>query len=99
VQQKPTLPTSDSFTARRIFNQQNRGCKVTRLPTEVREDFSTLDFILKNARWAGAPSQEQALREYLRDRMWEAVRRLSVTADYLIEVLVEIIEIQEDALR
>ena len=63
------------------------------------EEFSTLQFILVNARWAEAPTQEQALKEYLRDRMWEAVRRLSVTADYLIEVLIEIIEIQEDALR
>ena len=36
------------------------------------------------------------LQEYLRNRMWEAVRRLSVSADVLSEVLVEIIEIQEE---
>jgi len=47
------------------------------------EEFSTLQFILVNARWAGAPTQEQALREYLRDRMWDAVRRLSSSADVL----------------
>jgi len=60
------------------------------------EEFSTLQFILVNARWAGAPTQEQALREYLRDRMWDAVRRLSSSADVLGEVLIEIIEIQEE---
>jgi hypothetical protein len=50
------------------------------------EEFSTFHFILINSRWAGAPTQKQALREYLRGRMWAAVRRLSVTADVLSEV-------------
>jgi hypothetical protein len=63
-------------------------------------EFSTLHFIIINSRWAGAPTHEQALKEYLRERMWEAVRRLSVTAEVLGEVLVEILEIQEEeALR
>ena len=60
------------------------------------EEFTTLQFILANARWAGAPTQAQAQREYLRDRMWSAVRRLSSSADVLGEVLVEILEIQEE---
>jgi hypothetical protein len=37
-------------------------------------EFYKLRFILLNSRWAGAPSQEEALREYLRQRMWDAVR-------------------------
>jgi hypothetical protein len=37
-QQMTTVQASDSFTARRIFNQQNPGCKITSLPTEVREN-------------------------------------------------------------
>jgi len=37
-QQKTTVSASDSFTARRIFNQQNPGCKIISVPTEVRED-------------------------------------------------------------
>jgi hypothetical protein len=37
-QQKTTVSASDSFTARRIFTQQNPGCKITSLPLEVRKD-------------------------------------------------------------
>ena len=37
-QQKTTVQASDSFTARRIFTQQNPGCKIISAPTEVRED-------------------------------------------------------------
>jgi hypothetical protein len=51
---------------------------------------------LKNARWAGAPSQEEAFGEYLRARMSEAVRRLPISADMLALVLVEIVEIIEE---
>jgi predicted nucleic acid-binding Zn ribbon protein len=57
------------------------------------EEFCALRFILLISRWAGAPSQEEALRDYLRQRMWEAVRRLPNSADILSEVLVEIAEI------
>jgi hypothetical protein len=65
------------------------------------EEFWTLHFILENARWAGAPSQKQVKEEYLRLQMWEAVRRLWISADVLFEVLVEIIEIadEENALK
>jgi hypothetical protein len=59
-------------------------------------DFLMLHLIVANARWAGAPSQEQVLEEYLRLRMQEAVRRLAVTADVLGEVLIEMIEIQKE---
>jgi hypothetical protein len=64
------------------------------------EEFSTLHFIIINSCWAGAPTQEQALKEqalkeYLRRRMQEAVRSLSVTADVLGEVLIEIMKIQD----
>lgn len=54
-------------------------------------EFYTLDFVLANARWAGAPSQEEARAEYLRNRMWAAVRRLGHSEELLVEVLVEII--------
>ena len=33
------------------------------------EEFSTLRFVLENAHWAGAPAEEEALPEYLRQRM------------------------------
>jgi hypothetical protein len=55
-------------------------------------DFTTLQFILANARWAGAPSQEQMQREYLQERMWAAVRRLPHSEDLLVQTLCEIIE-------
>jgi hypothetical protein len=56
------------------------------------EDFSALKFVLGNARWAGAPSQEQMQREYLQERMWAAVRRLPHSEDLLVQTLCEIIE-------
>jgi hypothetical protein len=37
AQQKTTVQESGSFTARRIFTQQNPGCKIISAPTEVRE--------------------------------------------------------------
>jgi hypothetical protein len=37
-QQKTTVQASDSFTARRIFTQQNPGCRIISVPIEVRED-------------------------------------------------------------
>jgi hypothetical protein len=37
----------------------------------------------------GAPAEEQALKAYLRERMWAVIRRRSVTADVLAEVLIE----------
>jgi hypothetical protein len=51
------------------------------------EDFTTLQFILTNARWAGAPTQKQMLKKYLRERMRAAVRRLPHSEDVLAEVL------------
>jgi hypothetical protein len=63
------------------------------------EEFTTLQFILGNARWAGAPSEAEATREYFRARMWDGVRRLGHSADLLGEVLVEIIEEMEDVGR
>lgn len=60
------------------------------------EEFYTLKVILGSARWAGAPTQEQALRRYLRYRMRGAVRRLSVNADVLAEVLIEIVEMMQE---
>ena len=48
------------------------------------------------ALWRGAHTEEEALQEYLRERMWAAFRRLSVTADVFGEVLVEIIELQDE---
>src|SRR5437016_2357885 len=47
----------------------SRACRV--LLAEL-EEFWTLHSILVTARWAGAPTVE----EYLRSRMWEAVRVL-----------------------
>jgi hypothetical protein len=35
--QKTTVQASDSFTARRIFTQQNPGSRIVSVPTEVRE--------------------------------------------------------------
>jgi hypothetical protein len=58
--------------------------------------FSVLGFILENARWAGAPTQEECLREYLHQRMTKAMRRLNTTSDALAEVLIEIVQIQEE---
>jgi hypothetical protein len=43
----------------------------------------------------GAPTEEEALSDYLRQRMQKAVRHLSATADVFTEVLIEIMEIQE----
>jgi hypothetical protein len=59
-------------------------------------DFSMLYLILANARWAGAPSQEQVKEEYLRLQMWEAVRRLPSSEELLVEVLIEIIAEMEE---
>jgi hypothetical protein len=58
---------------------------------------TTLQAIIGNARWAGAPSQEELQREYFRGRMWEAVRRLPHSEDVLAAVLAEIIEEMEAA--
>jgi len=55
------------------------------------EEFSTLQFILENSRWAGAPSQEELRGDYFRERMWEAVERLPISADVLGEMLIEIL--------
>ena len=45
------------------------------------EEFSAFHFIIINSRWAGAPTQEQALKEHLRQRMQNGVWRLSKSAD------------------
>jgi hypothetical protein len=49
------------------------------------EEFSTLRFIILNSRWAGASTEEQALREYLSERLQKAIRRLPKSADVLAE--------------
>jgi hypothetical protein len=59
------------------------------------EDFSALHLILKNAHWAGGPSQEERQEAYFRERMWDAVRRLWRSAELLGEVLIEILEEME----
>jgi hypothetical protein len=40
------------------------------------EDFTTLQSVLINARWAGAPSQAELQREYYREQLRAAVRWL-----------------------
>jgi hypothetical protein len=47
----------------------------------------------------GGANQEEALKEYLRQRMQKAVRHLSATADVLAEVLVEIVELQDERMK
>jgi hypothetical protein len=59
------------------------------------EDFSALRFILGNACWAGAPSQEELRGEYFRGRMRYGVRRLVDSEDALSAVLIEIVEEME----
>jgi hypothetical protein len=59
------------------------------------EDFTTLQFILANARWAGAPTEEEMLKEYFRERMRYGVRRLVHNEDALTAVLIEIVEEME----
>jgi hypothetical protein len=55
------------------------------------EEFTTLKFLLINSRYFGGPGfKEEPLEEYLRSRMWDAVRRLPHSADVLAEVLIEI---------
>jgi hypothetical protein len=58
-------------------------------------DFSMLQFLLINARWAGALSQEEAAWGYFRQRMRAAVRRLGHSEDALVAVLAEIAEEME----
>ena len=53
-------------------------------------EFAQLQFVLRNARWAGAPSQEQIRKEYFRERLWSGIRRLPHSEDVLAEVLAEI---------
>jgi hypothetical protein len=55
-------------------------------------DFTTLHSVLTNARWAGAPSQEEMLKEYFRERMCYGVRRLVHSEEALTAVLIEIVE-------
>jgi hypothetical protein len=57
------------------------------------EEFTTLKFLLINSRcFGGAGFKEEPLEEYLRNRMWDAVRRSPHSADVLAEVLIEILE-------
>ena len=56
-------------------------------------EFYKLRFILLNSRWAGGAESGRGSPGYLRQRMWDAVRRLSSSADLLGEVIVEIVEI------
>ena len=64
-------------------------------------DFITLTSVIQNARWAGAPSQEEMAREYFCQQMREAVRRpvrrLPHSEDALSEVLIEIAQEMEEA--
>ena len=65
-----------------LSSSSGRYCSRTcRMLMAAFEEFSTFHFIMINSRWAGAPTQEQALKEYLLQRMQEAVRRLSKSAD------------------
>jgi hypothetical protein len=63
------------------------------------EDFTTLHSTLINARWAGAPSQEELRGEYFRGRMRYGVRRLVDSEDALSAVLIEIVEEMESERR
>jgi hypothetical protein len=56
------------------------------------DDFATLQFILGNARWAGAPSREEIRKAYYRERMCDGVRGLPHSEDVLAKVLIEIVE-------
>jgi hypothetical protein len=53
------------------------------------EEFATLKFILINSRCFGGAGFKT-----LEERMAEAIEKLSISADLLAEVLIEIVEIQ-----
>ncbi|SRR5260221_7287418 len=75
------------------FVGKGRCCsRACRIVWAELEEFWRLHFLLTNARWAGAPSEEQLLKEYFRNRLWDAVRRLPHSAELLAEVLIEIVE-------
>jgi hypothetical protein len=59
--------------------------------------FLVLGGILHNARWAGAPSQEELRKEYYRERMWDGVRKLPEDEGSLARILSEIMEDLESA--
>ena len=52
--------------------------------------------IMRTARWAGAPSQEELRREYYRQQMSEAVDELGRSEDELFRVLCEIAKEMEE---
>ena len=54
------------------------------------EDFSTLRFVLENSRWAGALSEEEMRKQYLRDRLSRGIQRLPHSEDVLAEVLIDL---------
>jgi hypothetical protein len=59
-------------------------------------DFTTLRGILTNARWAGAQTEAEMLKEYFRKRMCYGVRRLVHSEDALAAVLIEIVAEMEE---
>jgi hypothetical protein len=71
-----------------------RDCRM--IQAEFR-DFITLTSIIQNARWAGAPSQEEMAREYFRQKMRDAVEQLGSSEDALSKVLIELAEEAEMA--
>ena len=50
-------------------------------------DFFVLYFIVKGARWAGGPNQEELRKKYFLNRMCEAVARLKEESFLSIVVL------------
>jgi cell fate (sporulation/competence/biofilm development) regulator YlbF (YheA/YmcA/DUF963 family) len=62
------------------------------------EEFTTLQFILMNARWAGCESQEQLQKQYHVWQLRDAVKRLPKSEDSLGELLIEIVEDMEATL-
>jgi hypothetical protein len=68
------------------------GRKECRLIIAEYEDFIRLRFILKIARWAGAPSQQEMQKKYYRQQLREAIEQLPQSADPLYAILCKIIE-------
>jgi hypothetical protein len=80
----------EAFLAAR---RNSRCCRRHECHAAVAEfwDFSALHFILKNAHWAGAPSQEEMRAKYYEWQVRDAIEQLPLSADPLAEALIEIL--------
>jgi hypothetical protein len=81
----------EAFTASK---RTARCCPRKRCRAQVMDIDALLQVmgIVHNARWAGAPSQEELRREYYQWQMRDAVKQLEHSVDLLSTLLVEILE-------